>query len=103
MCAKVLPTEYMILAPETEVLPLEPKVLPVEPKVLQPEPKVLPFGAKSTATGATYFWPEMLLENIQTFLVKMKPRGSYGISKGTFMQILIFGWSVSLTEDEQKE
>ena len=79
MCAKVLQPEPKVLPPEPKVLPLEPKVLPVEPIVLPPEPKVLPFGAKSTATGATYFWPEMLPENIQTFLEKMKPRGSHRI------------------------
>ena len=79
MCAKVLQPEPKVLLPEPKILPLEPKVLPVEPIVLPTEPKVLPFGAKSTFTGATYFWPEMLPENIHTFLKKIKPRGSYRI------------------------
>ena len=102
MCAKVLQPEPIVLPLEPKVLPLEPKVLPVEPIILQPEPKVLPFGAKSTVTGATYLFSEMLPENIKSFLEEMKSRGFHRIWKGNFLQILIFGWSVSLMTPNAK-
>ena len=68
----MLPLKLKVLTPKPKVLPSEPKVLPLEPKVL-------PFRAKSTAKEARTFWPEMLPESIQTFLEKMKPRGSHRI------------------------
>ena len=84
---------------------MELEVLALEPKILASELWILDFGAQNTGhwrqkywpSELYFFWPEMLPEDVQTFLEKMKSIGSNRISRCNFLQIMVFGWIILLS------
>ena len=67
-----------------------------ELKILASEPEILALGATNTGHRSYVFGPDMLPEDVQTFLKKMEIISSNRISRCNFLQIMVFGWSIPL-------
>ena len=56
-----------------------------------------PLESKLLTPGVIFWGPEMLPEDVQTFLKKMESIGSNRISRCNLLQIMVFGWSIPLS------
>ena len=61
---------------ELKVLALEPEILARSLEYWTLEPQILAIGALNTGHRSHIFWPEMLPEDVETFLKKIKNIGS---------------------------